>query len=226
MIDLRTILANIEAEARREPFPIDKVVYERAQRKATTPILTAGSLRASLCMFARDLGHEEVLRGEPLVGSAGRRVRRAIFERMAPNAKPDPPLYQAALKHVLLTNTVPYKPVNNVEFDRATKTRFRPYIEQLLVLAWEGRNIIPMGEGAFKWFAPYAPPRDVVAFWDDRDRRFTETMDVTITAMMDGEPTEKTFTLAPVPHPSPRSPFMMEFPDLLEARLNQFLPRG
>ncbi|HEY3265497.1 MAG TPA: uracil-DNA glycosylase family protein [Armatimonadota bacterium] len=225
MSTLTQILANIESEAKRAPFDIDKMAYRKAHRPPTVPILAAGNMESSLCLFARDLGQEEVLRGQPLIGSAGRRVRKALFERLYPKRHPDSPFYTAILNDVLLTNTVPYKPAGNVEYDRATKSRFRPYIEELLVNVWTGHALIPMGEGAFKWFAPYAEKGTVVAFWDDRENRFRGTLDVTVTAMDQGERTEKVITLAPIPHPSPRSPFMAEFPDRLAERLEAFLPK-
>jgi uracil-DNA glycosylase len=224
MATLTNILAGIEAEAKSAPFDIDRAVYKRAGRQPTTPILTAGNVESSLCLFARDLGQEEVLRGEPLIGSAGRRVRKAIFDRVARGREPDAPFYTPVLEHVLLTNTMPYKPVGNKEYDRDTKSRFRPFIENLLVNVWTGHDLIPMGEGAFKWFAPYAEKGAVVAYWDDRARRFLDTLEVTLTADDNGEATEKRVTLAPIPHPSPRSPFMAEFPERLEERLDQFLP--
>ena len=217
------LLARIEDEAAREEFPIDIEVYRRAGRPPLAPILSAGNKRADVCFFARDLGVEEVLRGEPLIGSAGRRVRRAVVEHVAPGKAFDPPFYTAGSPRMFLTNTVPYKPVGNVEFSREVKSRFRPFIEELLVSVWTGAIIIPMGEGAFKWFAPYAPEREVLRYWDDRERRFTGTMTVTLRAVVDGVEMAKEVTLAPVPHPSPRSPFMKDFTRLLEGRLKQFL---
>lgn len=225
MASLTAILAGLEAEARREPFDLDIAAYKRAGRPPAAPILLAGNPESELCLFARDLGQEEVLRGQPLIGSAGRRVRKAIWDRLYPNKTADPPFYSQILKHVMLTNTVPYKPVNNVEYDRTTKSRFRPFVEDLLVNVWTGSNLIPMGEGAFKWFAPYAEKGLVVAFWDDREARFTGTLEVTVTCDAGGEHTEKVTTLAPIPHPSPRSPYMAQFPKLLEQRLDQFLRR-
>ncbi len=223
MSSLTEILHNIEKEANRAPFDLDVEAYRRAKRRPTEPILAAGNLEAPLCLFARELGKEEVLRGQPLIGSAGRRVRRALFDRVARGRTPDPPFYSQALQHVLLTNTVPYKPAGNKEYDRETKSRFRPYIEELLVNVWSGDRLVPMGEGAFKWFAPYAEKGAVLEFWEDRVNRFTGTMEVTLTADFHGERSEKRVTLAPIPHPSPRSPFMDQFPALLEQRLDEFL---
>lgn len=223
MASLTSILAAIEAEAKRAPFDLDLAVYKRAGRPATSPILLAGNVEAPLCLFARDLGQEEVLRGQPLIGSAGRRVRKAIWDRLFPGRTGDSPYYGAILDHVLLTNTVPYKPAGNVEYDRATKSRFRPFIEDMLVNVWTGSTLIPMGEGAFKWFAQYAEKGVVLDFWDDKVARFTETLEVIVTCPGGGEFTEKRITLAPIPHPSPRSPFMAQFPAMLDKRLEAFL---
>ena len=225
MASLTSILAKIEAEAKREPFDLDIAAYKRAGRPPASPILLAGNVESSLCLFARDLGQEEVLRGQPLIGSAGRRVRKAIWDRVMPGKTPDAPYFSKILDYVMLTNTVPYKPNGNVEYDRPTKTRFRPFIEDLLVNVWTGNTLIPMGEGAFKWFAQYADKGVVLGFWDDREVRFTGTLDVTVTCESAGDHSEKVITLAPIPHPSPRSPFMAQFPSLLEKRLDQFLKR-
>jgi uracil-DNA glycosylase len=72
------LIEAITREAKRADFPIDVAVYERAGKDPKRPILCAGALDAPLCVFARDLGKDEVARGEPLVGAAGRLVRQGI----------------------------------------------------------------------------------------------------------------------------------------------------
>src|SRR5438094_785196 len=66
----RTVEALIEAvqdEARRAAFPVDTPVYQKAGKDPTRPILFAGALDAPVCVFARDLGKDEVAVGQPLV---------------------------------------------------------------------------------------------------------------------------------------------------------------
>ena len=64
----------VQAEAERAAFPVDTPVYERSEKDPHRPILFAGSLKAPVCVFARDLGKDEVARR---VGAA---VRRVIVE--------------------------------------------------------------------------------------------------------------------------------------------------
>ena len=80
---MRTLNALIEAvhrEAKRAEFPVDTAVYQRSDKDPTRPILYAGSLDAPVCVFARDLGKDEVAAGEPLIGAGGRLVRAGLYE--------------------------------------------------------------------------------------------------------------------------------------------------
>ena len=79
----RTLNALIEAvhrEAKCADFPVDTAVYQRSDKDPTRPILYAGSLDAPVCVFARDLGKDEVAAGEPLIGAGGRLVRAGLYE--------------------------------------------------------------------------------------------------------------------------------------------------
>src|SRR3954470_1135027 len=111
MRSIAQLLEAIEKEARQAPFPIDSAIYDRAGKDSLAPILFAGSLDAPVCVFGRDLGKDEVAEGEPLVGAAGRLVRKGLLETLGGQepARTDKRLEQA-LKFALLTNTVPYKP--------------------------------------------------------------------------------------------------------------------
>ncbi len=83
------LLASVETEARRADFPIDRPVYEKAEKDPLRPILYAGALDARVCVFARDLGKDEVARGEPLVGAGGRLVRAGVYQAL--HGEPAPP---------------------------------------------------------------------------------------------------------------------------------------
>src|SRR4051812_23572278 len=112
MQSLGQLLLEIEKEAQREGLSIDKSVYEKAGRNPDSPILYAGNLDAKVAFFARDLGRDEVLFGEPLVGGAGRKVRIGVCKKLFGGDYPtDQSSLHSALDHILLTNTVPYKPV-------------------------------------------------------------------------------------------------------------------
>src|SRR5436309_13866699 len=69
--------ARIEAEARREEFSLDAIPYRKSGRDPYVPILFAGRLDSKVCFFARDLGWNAVVEGEPLIGDASPRVRTA-----------------------------------------------------------------------------------------------------------------------------------------------------
>src|SRR5690348_14754042 len=114
MQTMEQLIGELEQEARRAHFPVDLEVYERHGKDASRPVLFAGSLSAPICVFGRDLGKDEVAAGEPLIGAGGRLVRAGVYEAWHGTAplKSDRRV-EAALEHVLLTNTVPYKPPGN-----------------------------------------------------------------------------------------------------------------
>src|SRR3954454_11294227 len=99
----------VQEEARRAEFPVDTPVYDKAGKDPTRPILFAGSLDAPVCVFARDLGKDEVAEGQPLIGAAGRLVRAGIYRARHGQEPPKSDRRLASvLDDVLLTNTVPY----------------------------------------------------------------------------------------------------------------------
>lgn len=208
---LARLSSEIEREARRAPFDLALDTYEEARRDPLVPIVAAGSASARWCAVGRELGREEVLLGEPLVGTSGRRLRRALHEALhgaAPRAERE---FRAVLADVLLTNLVPYRPVDNEAYDRATVERFRPFLERLLADAWTGRVVLALGQHATLWFAPYAARGAVESLWADAAARFERTLEVEIRG--------RRIVLAPVPHPSPLSPFRAEFASIVARRL-------
>ncbi len=212
----------IQQEAERAGVSRDVEVYERAARDPWTPILFAGSLDARVAFFARDLGRDEVLTGEPLIGGAGRRVRRAVYRFLQHKEPPEGDMYlRESTQRILLTNTVPYKPVGNKAYPTSVKERLRPYVAELLTCLWLGDYIITLGTEAFQWFAPYAERGAIEAFWKRPDRFEAETT-CTLEAQCDGQTVRKAVTLAPLPHPSPLNKTYLElFPKLLKARLEK-----
>jgi hypothetical protein len=71
--------------------------------------------------------------------------------------------------------------------------------------------VLSLGEQATRWFARYAADGAVEALWDDPAARFRDTLPVIIRG--------RRLVLAPVPHPSPLSPFKKEFASLVARRL-------
>ncbi len=223
MAGIEDLIARIEAEARREEFSVDTTPYEKSGRDSYVPILFAGSLDSNLAFFARDLGWNEVVEGEALIGDAGRRVRKALYRAIKGEEPPAGDTHLAgAVSHVLLTNTVPYKPVGNKAYSTGVKERFRPFIIELLACHWRGDTIVTMGTEAFNWFKPYAEKGSLDAFWKRPDR-FEAALPITLTAECDGELMRRDVLLAPLPHPSPLNrTYLVLFPTLLEKRLDQF----
>lgn len=224
MSDIEPLIARVEEEARREPFPVDLPVYESAGKDPFHPVLYGGSLSAPVAVMGRDLGRDEVAAGQPLIGPGGRLVRegfhRAIFGT-------EPPASDRALAgvrdHVLLTNTVPYKPPGNKAYSGPVKERFRPFVAELLARFWNGGDrVITLGNEAFAWFAPYA--RDAEAFetfWASEDRYQAEiAVLLTTPSGLGGQFSSRPVRLLPLPHPSPlNARWHARFPDLLARRL-------
>lgn len=222
---MRTIpqlLESIHQEAKREPFPIDTPVYEKAGKDPLEPILFAGSLTAPPCVFGRDLGKDEVAAGQPLIGAGGRLVRSGIYEARhgTPPPKSDRNL-ESILSDVLLTNTVPYKPPGNKAYSTAVKERFRPYVATLLAQHWQGNHVITLGTEAFQWFLPYADPSAFAEFWS-RDDRYEAEITCNLPNPDTNEQNHKSLTLLPLPHPSPlNARWYKRFPELLAKRLTR-----
>ena len=214
---LEKLIATIRAEAEREEFSIDKPIYKKANLNPLDPILFAGDLAAKVGFFARDLGRDEVLAGQPLYGSAGRLVRNGVHLALFGKEAENDERRQKAADQILLTNTVPYKPVGNKAYSQKVKNRFRPFLERFLVCFWKGSFLIPLGTDALKWFKKY--DKKLADFQADPDR-FTKKIEIKLTAN-DGAD-EREITLAPLPHPSPlNQKYYKIFPQMLQERLKQ-----
>jgi uracil-DNA glycosylase len=222
MRTIEALIDAVQAEARRDEFPIDAPVYAKAERDPTRPILYAGAPGAAVCVFGRDLGKDEVAAGQPLVGAGGRLVREGVYRALHGEGPPSSDRrLESVLPHVLLTNTVPYKPPGNKAYSGSVKERFRPFVAELLAAHWRGDRVITLGTEAFRWFAPYASEGDFDAFWD-RDDRYTATLDCILEADPPGSrtPLRKPLTLLPLPHPSPLNQrWYKQFSGLLARRL-------
>jgi len=109
---IETLIEEAGHEARCQELPVDRPVYERHGKDPGRPILFAGSLDAPVCIMGRDLGKDEVKLGQPLIGAGGRLVRQGILRAREHgyNATAEPrDSLDGALRHALLTNTVPFK---------------------------------------------------------------------------------------------------------------------
>ncbi|MEL6440279.1 MAG: uracil-DNA glycosylase family protein [Cyanobacteria bacterium J06621_8] len=223
MSDLDNLITQVQQEAEREDFPLDVPVYNSANLEPTKPILYAGNLNSPLCFFGRDLGKDEVLAQQPLIGASGTMVRQgfyyAVYQQKAPSRAD---LDRTTIERVLLTNTVPYKPPGNKAYLMKVKNRFRPFLEQLLVLHWQGSQVITLGTEAFKWFTPYGAKGEIDSFFRAGDR-FERELTVSInTTDNQGLSHSKLLSLLPLPHPSPlNQKYYSIFPQMLQKRLSQ-----
>ena len=222
MSDIATLLSQIRQEAERETFPIDFPVYQAAGKEPTQPILYAGNLKSQLCFFGRDLGRDEVQAGQPLIGAAGSLVRQGFYRAMHHRSAKTPQELQSVCDRLLLTNTVPYKPPGNKAYSVQVKERFRPFVERLLVIHWQGSQIITLGTEAFKWFAPYGARGEVNKFFTRRDR-YSAKLSVNLRATdEEGRQYQRQVSLLPLPHPSPlNQQYYSQFPQMLQQRLNE-----
>jgi uracil-DNA glycosylase len=218
---LDALLQEIEAEARRAPFPIDEPVYEQARRDPHVPVLFAGSLAARVCSFGRDLGRDEVRWAQPQVGAAGREVRSGVLRALGEAPDPGDKRLEAALHHILLSNTVPFKPPGNKAYPDRVKERFRPFVARFLAEFWQGDHVVTLGTEAFMWFEPYCEPGALAAFWK-REDRYEADLPCVLRAATPSGPIQRALTLGPLPHPSPLNQrWVAAFPGLLDARLRR-----
>jgi uracil-DNA glycosylase len=220
MRTVEALLADVEREARRAPFPIDEPAYQRVGKDPLRPILLAGSLEAPICSVGRDLGKDEVAAGEPQIGAAGRLVRAGVYRAVKGT---DPPTsdrgLETALAYVLLTNLVPYKPPGNKAYSASIRERFRPFLAELLAVHWKGTKVLSLGTEAFRWFEPYTERGAADAFWA-REDRYEAELPCELVVETDRGPIRKAITLAPLPHPSPLNQrWYARFPELLARRL-------
>jgi uracil-DNA glycosylase len=220
MSEIEQLIEQIYQEAQRESFPVDEPIYEKAGIDYRKPILYAGNLASQVCFFARDLGKDEVYAQQPLYGAAGKLIRQGLYRAIYGQEPRNNTDLLEILERVMLTNTVPYKPPGNKAYSEAVKKRFRPFLEQLLVLHWQGNQIITLGNEAFKWFSPYAPKGVLDQFFEESDR-YISSIKVTLQAKdIQGHLQERSVILSPLPHPSPLNrKYYAQFPQLLEHRI-------
>jgi uracil-DNA glycosylase len=222
MSEIETLIAQIKQEAERAPFPLDTSVYQAAGKEPTQPILYGGNLKSNICFFGRDLGRDEVHAGQPLIGAAGTLVREGFFWAMHHRKAKDKQELQTVCDRVLLANTVPYKPPGNKAYSTEVKKRFRPFIERLLVLHWQGNQIITLGTEAFKWFTPYGARGELTKFFQRSDRYRAKISVFLIAQDKLGRQYQRQVTLLPLPHPSPlNQQYYAKFPQMLQQRLNE-----
>jgi uracil-DNA glycosylase family 4 len=221
-MSIENLIEQIQQEAEREEFPLDVAIYQSAKKEPTKPILYFGNLKSNICFFGRDLGRDEVFAGQPLIGAAGTLVRQGFYQAIHQKNTTDKEKLESIKDRLILTNTVPYKPPENKAYSMKVKRRFRPYIEQLLVTYWQGKQIITLGTEAFKWFANYSNQAEFNAFWARSDR-YESQLNLILTALdLQGKIQKKQVIIYPLPHPSPLNQrYYHQFPKMLQNTLNK-----
>lgn len=213
------LLEALARAARLPGFPLDRECYRQWGREPTAPIPFAGTLAAQVCVLGRDLGRDEVRHAQPLVGLSGRRVREGILRAFGEPPREDDPLRERALRHVLLANTVPFKPPENRAYPPAVRERFRPAMEALLARHWRGRWLIPLGVEALEWVRPYVEAADLALLEDDT--RFQACVRARL-PLHDAANGTREIRILPLPHPSPlNARWSSRFPELLARRLEE-----
>ena len=219
MSTIEQLIKQIEAEAKREEFPLDVPIYQSAKKEPYQPILYFGDLNSNICFFGRDLGRDEVFAGQPLIGAAGKLVRQGFYKAIHQEETEDKLKLESIKSRLILTNTVPYKPPENKAYTQKVKKRFRPFIEQLLINHWQGTQIITLGTEAFKWFSHYASKQEFDDFWKQGDSRYESSLSIDLIAQ---DLSRKTVTIYPLPHPSPLNQrYYYKFPNMLQNTLSR-----
>lgn len=195
----------------------DLDVYADAGRDPDEPILGLGPREAPIALFGRDPGRHEVHRGIPFVGAGGQKLRAGLYRARHGAEPPDPEAAIAAGEPYFWVNTVPYKPIENKAWSSAIVRSFAPLVAELMLSTWDGGDVIPLGDGALRWFGLFdKETRRRIAEFCDRDDKFESTLDVELRA---GD-LRRTLRLHPLPHPSPlNATWLSRFPGLLDARL-------
>lgn len=200
---------------------IDVGVYEAAGRDPLDPVLGGGDPDCRIALFGRDPGRDEVHAGEPFIGKGGQLIRGVLHEVVHGAPARDDAARNAIRRVAFWANTVPYKPIGNKAWSVATRRQFQPILADFLVHAWNGSDILCMGQNAFTWFGlnDRAMSRRLKAAWAAEPRFQGDPVEVDLHAI-DG--TTRRIRAWPVPHPSPlNATWHKRFPALLRERLER-----
>ena len=198
---------------------IDRDVYTSFGQDWATPVIGMGDKKARICFFGRDPGRHEIQHQFPFVGAGGQKIRRVLHQVLHGTELPDFETSIAVGLFAYWANTVPYKPKNNKAWPKGVQRKVFPYIADLLVNSWEGRDVIALGQLAFLWFGleNRETLRALQAHWERKDR-FETSISVTLAV----NESSATFKIHPLPHPSPlNATWAPHFPGLLQSRLRK-----
>lgn len=213
-------------DARRQAFRAlaatlegrDLEAYAAAGADPLEPVLGEGDAACRVCVFGRDPGRHELVHRQPFIGAGGQKIRAALHRALHQGAElPDFDASLAVGRHVFWANTVPYKPVGNKAWKRSVVAAFAPLVRDLLVHAWQGRDVLCMGQVAFLWFGHDKATLGRLREAWQADDRFEVAHEVELTAP-DGA--RRTLRLRALPHPSPlNATWAPHFPGLADRAL-------
>jgi uracil-DNA glycosylase len=206
--ELRRLGAELESR--------DLECYGAFGRDPDEPIVGEGDPDARLCLFGRDPGREEVRHGVPFIGAGGQKLRAGLHRALGGGAYD----FEASVRvgaFAFWANMVPFKPIENKAWPMRIVRRFRPVVADLLVHAWNGADVITLGQGALLWFGLDDPlvARALEQHWARAD-----AFDASIAVELGAGGDRRDLRLHPLPHPSPlNATWAARFPSLLDARL-------
>ena len=114
---------------------------DKSQFESNKLVLYSGSPKSKIMVVARDLGSEELKHSIPLIGPAGK-LFRVVEESLLRQNFIHEPIYT--------TNTVPFKPRQNIAFTKSIRKKFRPVLLQQIFIV-KPIVIISMGLEAFEF---------------------------------------------------------------------------
>lgn len=200
---------------------IDVAVYESFGLDPCEPVIGQGNPNARIAIFGRDPGKDEIRWRMPFIGAGGQKVRQGLYQAFYQKELVDFQASKEIGSYVFWANTVPYKPLGNKAWSQKVKSRFKPFMEQVLLTTWNGTDILTLGREAFLWFGlglPKVQRAALEAFWQSDDRFETSLEWQLGDQQMDG----RRVRLHPLPHPSPlNATWFKKFPELLMSRLEQ-----
>lgn len=189
---------------------LDSPVYEKLGRDPLEPLLFSGNPSAKLAILGRDPGKDEIKLQTPLIGAAGKTLRKGLFECFLGGTAQTLEDYRQVEEHVFFINTVPYKPKGNLPWAKDLQAALAPEISGILTNLWKGEVLFCLGTHAWNWFSQnmMKTPAVVASTEELFDREFSTTV---------GNKKVRVFAL---PHPSPLNiKWKKRFPEILKARL-------
>ncbi len=199
---------------------LDHSVYEKLGRDPLEPLLFSGNPKAGLAILGRDPGKDEIKLQTPLIGAAGKTLRKGLFEYFVGGEPKDIADYRKVEDHVFFVNTVPYKPKGNLPWAKSLQDALAPEISKLLVEYWRGDVLFCLGTQAWNWFSLNMMKEPVAVA--STEELFSKEFSVALTRPGAQGKSQKQIRVFVLPHPSPLNiRWKKRFPEILKSRLKE-----